>query len=96
MGSYDHCANPACPRRNKLSLDSGLGKRWVQVEELETHTAGHEQPVVTVRRRFAGVCCSRRCAAEYLMANLADEDERQAAEARLLSDFASTSSQEGS
>ena len=57
----------------------GPGRR-----DIEIVTAGQEPHAAIVRPGLSGVCCTRRCAAEYLMANVVDEDARIADEQDLL------------
>jgi hypothetical protein len=84
MSIHDRCANPNCPKNTSATGALGLDQRWVQVEEHEFLTAGQQPIAGVVRSRLSAVCCTRRCAAEYLLANVAEEDARLAEQEAML------------
>lgn len=68
------CANPECEIRNDVLLAFMAAGRLVQVVEKEERRGVGDGHVLT---HFAGVYCSRRCAAEHLLTQCADEDARR-------------------
>src|SRR5215212_3482270 len=75
------CANPECPDRPRIP---GLN-HWVQSEEVEfTGSRRGEGPV---RRLFAAVACSQRCAVAVMSAELPAKDAADAAVRQRLDDL---------